>query len=184
MTAIPLYLVYIIISIAKGLSVVETNWYWASEGALLFVLIGGAIRSGPVRRATLPPDKQPGFVNPFRRTGLYSRQGLREAFRVARSGPEGPAPTPRDFPQLFAERRSARSFLIGTLLIPIGFVMPLVLGIVFAGTSVKHPTPAWVSLIGLVWIVGLVLVVLPISRFSNRQDSLPAEKKAGTRRSC
>ena len=83
MVAVALFLVYIIVSIVEGVRIVETNWFWASEGAFLLVLLSAAIRTGPVRRATLPADKQRGFVNPFRRTGLYSREGLRDAFRVA-----------------------------------------------------------------------------------------------------
>src|SRR4029077_16206286 len=101
------------------------NWFFVSEGAFVLVLIGGAVPNGPVRRATLPHEKQRGFVNPFRRAGLYSKDGLREAFRVARSGPKGKATLPEDFPQLFTERRSARSFLAGVVLIPLGFVLPL-----------------------------------------------------------
>ena len=177
-----LYLAYLILSITRGTRIVESGWFFVSGVAFALVMIGGAIRTGPLRRATGTADHR-GFTNPFRRTGLYSRAGMREAIRVARSGPKGPPPMPETFPQLFAERGAARSFLVGTFLIPLGFIMPLVLSTVFAGTDVHHTTPGWVGFVGMVWVVGLVLVVLPISRFLNRQDALPPEQKVTTRRS-
>ena len=89
---------------------------------------------------------------------------------------------PEVFPQLFAERRSARSFLVGVVLIPFGFLMPLVLGIILAVPDVHHTTPGWVGFLDWLSVVGLVLVVLPISRFLNRQDALPPEQKVTRRR--
>jgi len=85
LVAVPLYVVPFLVMALLGPSrAVYSNWFWFEEAALPLVLLGAAIRSGPVRRATMTPDQQGRIWNPFRRTGLYSREALREAFRMAR----------------------------------------------------------------------------------------------------
>ena len=146
----------------------DWSWFWDGQIAIMLVFVGNVVASGPMRRARR--GKKTNF-------GLLSPTNLREAIRVAISGPKGSAPLPPDFPQLFADRRSARIFLIGIVLIPTGFALPFVLSITFVGTSVKNTTPAWVELFGLLLVLGIVLVLLTISRFSTREESLPPAQR-------
>ncbi len=166
---VALSLAYVLLSLSRGTRIVETNWFFVSEGALGLVFIGGAIRTGPVRRATLPPSQQRGFVNPFRRTGLYSRAGIRDAFRVARSGPRGKPARPADWPTLFSGRSDAGLYLLAILMIPAGLVLSMVLSIVFAGTGPKNPTPGWIGALTLISVAGFALLLRRIRQFSREQ---------------
>ena len=146
----------------------DWSWFWDGQIAIALVFVGHFIAGGPMKRARR--DRKTNF-------SLLSPKSLHDAIRAAVSGPKGKAPLPPDFPQLFADRRSARVFLTGIVLIPLGLVLPFAMSIALAGTSVKNATPPWVGLFGLLLVLGILLVVLSISRFSTREESLPPAQR-------